>query len=338
MNPKFYPTGKLPTEQLEKLLKKYNFPGQRVVVGPGIGKDAAVINFGEKYLVAKTDPITFVTDEIGYYAVNINANDIVCTGAEPKWFLVTLLVPENTADDSIVDSIFAQVSKACQSLGVGLVGGHTEITFGIDRPIVVGQMLGEVQKEKLVKPDRIEIGDLIILTKGIAIEAVSILAREKETELKGEFGSEFVQRSKEFLFSPGISVLEDAMLATEVAKVHAFHDPTEGGLSTGLYELARAGLVGIEVDKSRIPIFPETQIICDYFQLNPLGAIASGALLIVTSPIEADDVINHLRRHEIPCEIIGETISPENGVVLIDNTSSSPFPVFKRDEITKIFK
>lgn len=338
MNTNFYPTGKLPTEQLETLLKKYSFAGKRVVVGPGIGKDAAVIDFGEKYLVAKTDPITFVTEEIGYYAVNINANDIACTGAEPKWFLVTLLLPEKQINESTVDSIFKQISNACQDLGIGLVGGHTEITHGINRPLVVGQMLGEVEKDKLVKPDRIEIGDLIILSKGIAIEAVSILAREKEEELRNEFGVNFVNKAKEFLFSPGISVLEDALLAAEVAKIHAFHDPTEGGLATGIYELARAGLVGIEIDKQRIPILPECEIICDYFSLDPLGVIASGALLIVTSPVEADNVVKHLRKNEISCEIIGETISPEKGVVLIDGESSVQFPQFTRDEITKVFE
>lgn len=332
-----YPIGKLPMEELEFLLKKHRFPGQRVVIGPGIGKDAAVIDFGQRYLVAKTDPITFVTDEIGYYAVNINANDVVCTGATPKWFLVTLLLPENLTQSDQVEAIFAQIKEACQALSIGLVGGHTEITMGIDRPIVVGQMLGEVEKEKLVKPERIEIGDLVILTKGIAIEGVSILAREKDRELTPVFGTEFVTTARNFLHEPGISVYEDALLAAEIAPIHAFHDPTEGGLATGLYELARVGLVGIEIDRQRIPVLPEAEKLCNHFLIDPLGLIASGSLLIVTDPVDADKVVNHLRENEIPCEIIGEIISPERGVLLRQEGKTIPFPQFERDEITKIF-
>ena len=199
-----YPVGKLPIEKLESLLKMNQAQGQRVVIGPGIGKDAAVIDFGDRYLVAKTDPITFVTENIGYYAVNINANDVVCTGAIPKWFLATLLLPASKTDEKLVDSIFRQISEACKYLGIGLVGGHTEITDGINSPIVVGQMLGEVEKDKLVRPDRIKIGDLVILTKKIAIEAVSVLAWDKEKDLQTEFGKKFVERAPKLLYDPGI--------------------------------------------------------------------------------------------------------------------------------------
>lgn len=328
--------GKLPLEKLETLLKQHKAFAPGIVVGPGIGRDAAVIDFGEKYLVAKTDPITFVTDEIGYYAVNINANDIACAGARPGWFLATLLLPEGKTDETLVDSIFQQISAACRDLGIGLVGGHTEITYGIDRPLIIGQMLGEVAKDRLVKPERIEIGDLVILSKGIAIEAVSILTREKGIELAEIFGASFVEKGREFLFEPGISVLEDAMIATEAARIHAFHDPTEGGLSGGLYELARAGLVGLAIDRKRIPIFPETEKLCHHFRIDPFGVIASGALLIVTSAIDADTVVNALQKNEIPAEIIGEVISPEKGVLLLNGNQSEPFPKFNRDEITKI--
>jgi len=333
-----YPIGKLPIEKLDNLLKKYQYRGHRVVVGPGIGRDAAVIDFGEKYLVAKTDPITFVTDEIGYYSVNINANDIACTGARPQWFLATLLLPENQTNDELVDSIFKQISNACKDLEIGLVGGHTEVTSGINRPIIIGQMLGEVEKSKLVKPDRIEIGDLVILTKGIAIEAVSILAREKEEELTKEFGIEFIKNAKNFLFEPGISVLEEALSATQVATIHAFHDPTEGGLANGLFELARAGLVGMEIDGKQIYIYPEAETICNHFQINPFGVIASGSLLIVANPVDADHIVRQFKQLNIPCAIIGSIISPENGVLLQEDGKTKPFPYFERDEITKILE
>ena len=335
---RFYPLGKLPMEKLDALLRTHSVPGKRVLVGAGIGKDAAVIDWGENCLVAKTDPITFVTDEIGYYAVNINANDVVCAGARPKWFLATLLLPEGATDEKMVDRIFSQISRACRDLDIGLVGGHTEITSGIDRPIVVGQMLGEVKKDRLVRPDRMAPGDLVLITKGIAIEAVSILAREKEEEVREAFGEEFVRRAREFLHDPGISVVRDALLAVEAGDVHAFHDPTEGGLATGLHELARAGSVGLEIDRSLLPVLPEAEKLCELFGLDPLGVIASGSLLIVAPAPDADDIAARLRQNGIACTVIGEVIPRDRGVLLLENGQTRPLPRFDRDEITRIFE
>ena len=335
---KFYPLGKLPMEKLDALLRTHAAPGKRVVVGAGIGRDAAVIDWGETCLVAKTDPITFVTDEIGFYAVNINANDVACAGAKPKWFLATLLLPEGSTDEKLVDDVFKQIATACRNLDIGLVGGHTEITGGIDRPIVVGQMLGEVRKDRLVRPDKMQPGDLVLLTKGIAIEGVSILAREKENEVQAAFGEDFVRRAKAFIRNPGISVVRDALLAAEAGDVHAFHDPTEGGLATGLYELARAGSVGLEIDRSLIPVLPEAARLCGLFGLDPLGVIAAGALLIVAPAPDADDICSRLQAENISCTVIGKVISREQGVLMLENGESRPFPRFERDEITRIFE
>ena len=333
-----YPLGKLPMEKLDALLRRHAVPGKRVLVGAGIGKDAAVIDWGDYCLVAKTDPITFVTDEIGHYAVNISANDVACTGARPKWFLATLLLPEGATDDALVDDVFAQISSACRELEIGLVGGHTEITAGIDRPIVIGQMLGEVKKDRVIRPERMRPGDLVLLTKGIAIEAVSILAREKGAEIQENFGEDFLRRARDFLKRPGISVVRDALLAAQAGDVHAFHDPTEGGLATGLYELARAGSVGLEIDRSLITVLPEAEQLCRRFGLDPLGVIASGALLIVAPAPDADDICARLREEGIACAVIGEVVPREKGVLLLENGRPRPLPRFERDEITKVFE
>ena len=139
-----FPVGKLPVEKLKRLLQQYAPSDPRLIAAGAIGQDAAVIDMGDRYLVAKTDPITFATGQIGWYAVNVNANDIACTGATPRWFLATILLPEFGAGPDLVDDIFAQIHAACDRLGVSVAGGHTEITAGLSRPIVAGQMLGEV--------------------------------------------------------------------------------------------------------------------------------------------------------------------------------------------------
>ena len=175
----------MPPEHLERLLARAPAGDPRLVVGARIGEDAAVIDMGDRgdrgdrYLVAKTDPITFAAEKIGWYAVHINANDVAVTGADPKWFLATLLLPDGKAGPSLVEEIFSDVLSACQELGVTLCGGHTEITHGLDRPIVVGQMLGEVAKDKLLRKDSLQPSDVVLLTQGVAIEGTAVIAREK---------------------------------------------------------------------------------------------------------------------------------------------------------------
>ncbi len=143
-----FPTGKLDVKILRKMLRKYAKTDRKVMLGPRIGEDAAVIDMGQTALVVTTDPITFASDAVGYYSVMVNANDIATTGAEPKWFTVTILLPEGSATENQVESIFEQIHDACEMLNISLIGGHTEITYGLDRPIIVGQMLGEIEKDK----------------------------------------------------------------------------------------------------------------------------------------------------------------------------------------------
>jgi hydrogenase maturation factor len=332
-----YPLGKLPAEHLARLFARYAPSDERVVLGPGVGHDAAVISFGDRYLVAKTDPITFASDEIGWYAVHVNANDVACTGATARWFLATLLLPEARTDESLVDTIFDQMSGACAELGVGLVGGHTEITYGIDRPIVVGCMLGEVVPERLVRPDGARPGDALLVTKGIAVEGTAIIAREKNSGLAGLDGS-FLERCRGFLYDPGISVVRDAAVATAAGDVHAMHDPTEGGLATGLWELAEAARVGMEIDKDAIPILPETRTLCARLGLDPLGLIASGALLLAVAPGDVAAIQTALEEADIAVTRIGRVKERKQGIVLRSATGQGPLPHFERDEITRLFE
>ena len=334
----FYPAGKLPMADLSRFISRYAHRDPSIIVSPGIGRDATVLSFGDRYLIAKTDPITFATDEIGWYAVQVNANDVASMGGTPRWFLATLLLPEGKTDSKAVEEIFAQISRACLELGIILCGGHTEITYGLDRPLVVGQMLGEVAPEKLVIPERIRPGDEILLTKGIAIEGTALIAREKKEELKKTFGYGWIRRCQNFLKSPGISVVQDARLACQNAEVHALHDPTEGGLATGLYELAQAADVGLWVEWEKISVFPETDLLCKKLQLNPLGLIASGALLIVVSPKDSPAVIHALQEKGIAAGVIGKTWRKERGVKMRAAGKLRNLPVFPRDEVARLFE
>ena len=332
-----FEVGKLPMDLLQFLLERYQGHDERLVVGPQIGEDAAVLDMGERYLVAKSDPITFATEEIGWYVVHVNANDIASMGATPRWLLLTLLLPEKRTDRAMIEEIFSQVSQACQSMGVVLCGGHTEITHGLDRPIAVGLMLGEVEKEDLVCTAGVQAGDDIILTKGIAIEGTAVLAREMEVSLAEQVGSELVARGKRFLQEPGISVLREAMVVCQAGRPHAMHDPTEGGLATGLWELAQASGKGIVVDLGRVHVFPETAVFCQALDLDPLGLIASGALLVTAAPEESSKMVQALTREGIGAAIIGQVVEGPAAVRVETPGGLAPLPIFEQDELTRLF-
>ncbi|GMR10130.1 MAG: AIR synthase family protein [Anaerolineae bacterium] len=333
------PLGKLPSDMLAELLSKVSDADPGIIVGPGVGLDAAVLDLGDRYLVAKTDPITFATDQVGWYAVHVNANDVACMGGTPRWFLATLLMPEGQADEELATTVFEQIEEACGALDVSLVGGHTEITFGIDRPIVMGCMLGEVEPDKLVTPAGIKVGDVVILARGVPIEATAIIALERADELEGHFEAEFLSRCANFLVEPGISVVAAAQAAQASGEVHAMHDPTEGGLATGLWELAQASRTALLVQESAIHIVPEGRILCEHYGLNPLSCIASGALLLVAAPESARQIVSALNDRGISAVAIGEvTGQGEVSVTLVSETGSRPLDAPDRDEISKLFE
>ncbi|MEM4724687.1 MAG: AIR synthase family protein [Candidatus Hadarchaeum sp.] len=334
----YLPVGKLSLELMAHLLHFQGWPDDRVVLGPRIGEDAAVIDFGDRYLVAKTDPITFATEEIGWYLVQVNANDLATTGAMPRWLLVTLLLPEDKTTPELAQHILAQIDTACKELHIAVVGGHTEVTYGLDRPIAIGHMLGEVARDKLVTTGGAQVGDDLVLVKGIAIEGTSIIAREKTQELQRRgYPSDFILRAKNYLYNPGISIVREAKLAIDSATVHAMHDPTEGGLATGLHEMAQAAHVGIWVDRDAIPIWPECAKLCEAFGLNPLGTITSGALLIALSPQQTPALLAAYEKARIPCAVIGRVTPAEEGLKLQSGATIMDLPRFDQDEITKLF-
>jgi hydrogenase expression/formation protein HypE len=328
--------GKIDPGTLGKLISDYTHKEDRVLIGAGIGEDAAIIDMGSSYLVAKTDPITHVTSEIGHYAVNINANDIAAMGGKPMWFLATILMPAASSADEL-KRIFSQLSESCNELGILYCGGHTEVTHSVNNPVVIGHMLGEVGRDNLKPTSEARLGDDLIMTKSSAIEATAIIALEKEKELRGHLGNKLLARAKNYLYNPGISVVKEASVVSSIKEVHALHDPTEGGIVTGIFEMATASDLGVEVHYDKIPISEETLKLCESYHVDPLGTFASGSLLIAVSPSVSEDVISRLSAVGITAARIGVMMPQEEGMRLIKNGENLPLPVYHQDEISKIF-
>jgi hydrogenase expression/formation protein HypE len=337
------PVGKLPADLLNKIINVIDIQDPQVLIGPGIGLDCALVETHQKILAIKSDPITFTAQDIGWYAVQVNANDIATTGAVPRWMLATLLLPETSATSELVEQIQIQLNSASQAIGVTLIGGHTEITTGLDRPIVIVTMIGEVERGSMIIPTGIQEGDSVLITKGVPIEATAILASEFSNEILAKdptLRPADLEAAQEMLFQPGISVLKDAQIAIRSGRVHAMHDPTEGGLYAAAWEFAQASSFSMWIDPLLVPVPPLSKRICKSLAVDPLGAIASGALLIACPPEDAKQMITDLGNNGITCSRIGAVLeNSTNPKVYSDETPTSALlPRPERDEIARIFE
>ena len=330
--------GKFPPALLGQLLGSVVIDDPRVVLGPKVGEDAAALDFGDRLLVAKTDPVTFATDRAGWYSVQVCANDVACTGATPRWFLATILVPEAFTEED-ASSLFQDVLNACNELGIALIGGHSEVTHGIQRPIVMGTMLGEVDRGGLVTTGGAQEGDSIVLTKGLAIEGTAILARDCADALKDAgVHASTIEGGASLLHSPGISVLQDARVAVAQNAVHAMHDVTEGGLVTAFHEMAEASGLGVALEEGSVPLLPETEEACNALGLDPLGLLGSGALLIALPAAAAPRLLRDLERSDIDAWEIGQVLPAEEGRILFSRSGDEiALPTSERDELARFF-
>ncbi len=352
--------GKLPADLLADLLAKLPIRHPQLLLGPAVGEDAAVIDFApgsDRLLVAKSDPITFATDEIGYYAVNVCANDLAVTGATPRFYLPTLLLPVGSADVALVRHIFAQIGDACAKLNLVVAGGHSEVTASVNQPVIAGTMLGEVARDGYLASRGCHPGDAILLAGQIPIEGASIIAREKRVELLARgWAATDVDKAASFLHDPGISILVPAQIASQSGLVTSMHDPTEGGIATGLYELAVAAGVGMEINLDAIPISPLAAKLCATYGLDPLGTIASGALLATCAIDDAEYIIELWAQagwsgtvigrmnshHNQDAELVnGQMTNPTTGriqaITALRAGQRTPFPTFAADEIIKLW-
>ena len=330
------PQGKLPNDLLEDFLDQFPIDDPSVLIRPGIGEDIAAVKIdNEEVLVLKSDPITFATDSIGQYAVIINANDIATSGAVPRWFLSTLLFPYGITASEIWQ-VMNDLNSVCRHQGIALCGGHTEITDAVSRPVITGMLVGTIIKRNLIDKRNIRPGDSILLTKAVAVEGTAIIAREFRERLKGlDMPETEIEKCSGFLSN--ISILKEAQIAARSEGISAMHDVTEGGLATALMELGVAGHHRIRVDMDSIPVFPETKKICRMLDIDPLGLIGSGSLLICCKKNFSENLITAIREAGINVTCIGEVLEKGQGVDAVKQAKRVDWPTFEADEITRLF-
>lgn len=294
--------GKLPDQVLARsVLKEIGHRRAEILVGPGIGQDCAVLKLDlDEVFVMSTDPITGTVKDMGIHSIHVTANDLAASGAEPVGVLLTVLLPEGTEEQSL-RRMMQEAEKTCRELNMEILGGHTEITRAVNQPLVSVTGVGKARKGQTILTNGLKEGQDLVVTKWIALEGTSIIAKEKEEDLKKILPQQFVDTAK--AFDQYLSVLPESRIAVAHG-VSAMHDITEGGIFGALWEMGEGAGVGLDIDLKQIPIRQETVEICERYNLNPYHLMSSGSMLIGTD--HGASLVRTLKANNIPAALIGQ--------------------------------
>jgi hydrogenase expression/formation protein HypE len=318
--------GKIPLELLTRLLAEFPPSPSEVLLGARPGEDACAIEVDRGVVVAAADPITLTSEEGGRLAVMVNANDVAVTGARPRWFLAVVLLPPGSTE-ALVHGLFRSIRGALDELGAHLVGGHTEVTPAVTRPVVVGQMLGIA--EEIVTTGGFLPGELVVQIKPAPIEGSAVLAREAHG--LATLDPAVLDDARAALERPGVSVVDPAILAASLGAT-ALHDPTEGGLAGGLHELAAAAGHRVVVDRSAVLWFPPGLALCDALGADPWSTLASGTLLATFPAVTASTALAALAEHGHQAAVIGRVEAGEG----VEDEAGESIPWPDRDEVARL--
>lgn len=304
--------GKVPENVLKRsILKQIHTRRGEVVLGAGVGEDCAAVEIGEnEVFVLSTDPVTGAVKDIGDLAIQITLNDLASAGAEPVGVMLSVLLPESATEQDI-RQMAGQAEEACGKANVQIIGGHTEVTMAVTRPVITVTGVGKAKKGRLISTAGAEAGMDILVTKWVGLEGTAILAKEKEKELLTRFSDSFLKQAKEF--GKMLSVLPEARIAAAFG-VSAMHDVTEGGIFGALWEMAESSGIGLEIELKQIPIRQETVEICEFFGINPYELISSGSMLMAAK--DGRGLLLELQKAGIAAQIIGRATAGNDRVVI----------------------
>lgn len=327
--------GKVPWSLLTKLVQKNGYANRGIIQNAQEGVDVAVLDLKEvfdqvndfyqsnsiPYLVYKADPITFPTPNPSKYLIIVNKNDLATAGAIPYGITVTILLPQGSTKETLIQ-LQDDLSSYCKEEKISILGGHTEITEGVHYPILSASMIGFVPPEYYISRNP-QAGDQIICSGWVGAEGTGILLSEAK-----EF---FIRKIGLDNYKNGISIGEGIDISERVIEcnkewhdsIHLVHDATEGGILAAIYECLAPKRLGCEIISSKIPIAQVTKELANVLKIDPFKLISSGAVLIVCDKQTATSITDFLRKKAFPAEIIGE-VTGENYPILLDDSPINP--------------
>lgn len=321
--------GKVPTEVLQQsIFANISAHRPEVLVRPGVGEDCAVVDFGEYYCVMSTDPITGAAADIGSLAVHISCNDIASNGVEPLGIMLTILAPLETTEGDLAQ-VMKEANQAALSVGVEIIGGHTEITDAVNRMVISATAIGRQNRAHKITSQGAQLGDLVVMTKHCALEGTAILAKDLYPQLQGQVSEAFLQEAQGYL--KDLSVVPEGVIAGKLGVVHSMHDVTEGGILGCLWELAEASNLGVEVDKEAIPVREATKAICSYLGVDPYRLVSSGVMVMTVAPSDLQILLDALQEKGIQATVIGKMTGEER--VIVEKQQRIPLEPPRVDEL-----
>ena len=313
--------GKFPLDLIEKLVyPKLGAQRAEVLVGPGHGRDNAVIRLnGGQVLVTTADPLSVIPalgfKDSAYISVHLLASDLATCGFPPQFFMVNLNLPPQMKDEEF-EKYWDSIDEECSKLGIAIVGGHTGRYVGSGYTVVGGGVMMTIAPEnQYIASSMSKPGDLIMMTKGVAIATTAILSRVFPETVEKSYGASFLNRAQNYLYD--FSVVQDALISASVGLrnngVTAMHDVTEGGLFGALYELSEASKTGLEIDISQVIVTDEANKICQLFKISPYESLSEGTLLLTVKPEKSSAVQHALDLKGINNAVIGKITDPKEG-------------------------
>lgn len=326
-------TGKLDSELLEKIVfNNIKFKRPEVLTRPGIGEDCAVVDFGSYECIMSTDPITAAISEIGRLSIHISCNDIASNGIQPLGIMLAVMLPVGTTEEQI-EEMMRQAGEASEELGVEIIGGHTEITPAVTKPVIVSTAIGRGEKWASQHSENMRPGDFIMITKSAGLEGSGIIACDFEDQLQEVLTQEEIEKAKSLLGR--VSVVKEGVTAGEVG-THGMHDVTEGGVLGAVWEMCQIAGTGAELWVDQVPVEPVTRKICDYFDIDYLRLISSGCMIIMVAPDKKEEMENAMKDAGVEASYIGVIKEPSAGVCMKINEELIEIAPPASDELYKV--
>ncbi len=327
--------GKLDNKLLsEAVISKIKCKRPEVLVHAGVGEDCATIDFGQYECVMSTDPITASVRDIGRLCIHISANDIASNGIEPIGIMLAVMLPVGTTEDDIA-YIMGQAAEAAAECNIEIIGGHTEITRAVNRPVIVSTAVGRGLARQSASAATMKPGDAIIMTKTAGIEGTGIIARDYENELAPVLSRDEQEHAKKLLSK--VSVVKEGIIAGRIG-THGMHDITEGGLLGAIWEMCNIAGQGALIDKQKIPADPVSEKICNHFGIDILRLISSGSMLIIAEPEKKDRIITEISGAGISATEIGKIAPLEEGLYIMDGQTRCEIEPPGPDELYKVVR
>lgn len=327
------PIGKLDSKLLEDIVfKSIKYHRPEVKQKPGIGEDCAVLDFGPYECVMSTDPITGSVEDIGKLAINITLNDIASNGVEPFGIMLAVMLPYGTTDEDVA-RIMSQAGREAEEHGIEIIGGHTEITEAVNRPVIVSTALGRCESGRCVNSENIRVGDRILVSKEVGLEGVGILAADRKDRLEAVLTPDELAEARSYITMT--SVVKEGLTAGEVG-VDGMHDVTEGGLLGAVWEMCETSGLGAEIEYEKIPMSAITEKVCRALDIDPLRLISSGAMLIVVKPDKAEELIKKAGAQGVRISDIGKMTA--EGRIMIKGGKAEEIAPPEADELYRALK